>query len=100
MKKKKLYEAQKNYLTCSILLLIAGALLAFYLGKFAFGIGTMIVGILCLIGFFVLLKKQGLCTVYVDPPENKKAKDTDEEDKKISGEIRRLLPGIRRNNRK
>ena len=93
MKKKKLYEAQKNYLTCSILLLIAGALLAFHLGKFAFGIGTMIVGILCLIGFFVLLKKQGLCTVYVDPPENKKAKDTDEEDKKISGGDKKTSAG-------
>ena len=65
--------------------------MAFYLGKFAFGIGTMIVGILCLIGFFVLLKKQGLCTAYVDPPEKKK--DTDEEDKKISGGDKKTSAG-------
>ena len=60
--KKELYESQKNYLTCAILMIIVGVLL-FPLGKENWAIGCIIVGVLFLVGFFVLLKKEGLRNV-------------------------------------
>ncbi len=58
-KKRELYESQKNYLTCAILMIIVGVLL-FPLGKENWAIGCIIIGVLFLVGFFVLLKKEGL----------------------------------------
>ncbi len=57
--KKELYESQRNYLTCAILMIIVGVLLV-PLGEENWAIGCILVGVLFLIGFFVLLKKEGL----------------------------------------
>lgn len=75
MEKKTLYEAQKNYLVCAILMFIVGVLM-FPMGKTNWGIGCIVVGVGFLVGFFVLLKKMGLCVVYED--ENDAPKKAEE----------------------
>ncbi len=78
MKKKKLYESQKNYLVCAILMLIVGVLM-FPVGEEKWAIGCIAIGVLFLIGFFVLLKKEGLCEVDEDEEEPAVKKTVKEE---------------------
>ncbi len=53
---RKLLETEKNFLTCSILMVIVGIALC-VIGKVGIGAGTIAVGIVFLVVFFVMVKK-------------------------------------------
>lgn len=53
---RKLLETEKNFLTCSILMIIVGIVLC-VIGKVALGVGTIVIGIVFLVVFFVMVKK-------------------------------------------
>lgn len=74
--KKELYESQKNYLTCGILMIIVGIVM-FFMPKTANLAWPCIgLGIIFVIGFVVLLKKDGLREVD-ESEEPKKTKKID-----------------------
>lgn len=60
--KKVLYEAQKNYLVCAVLMIIAGIGLVI-MSKPGIGYGCIFLGILFFVGAIALIKKHGLMTV-------------------------------------
>lgn len=83
--KKKLSDAQENYLVCAVLMIIMGILML-YMKKTALGIGIIIFGVVFLIGFFVLLAKDGMVEVPVAEKASRKKKSSGEE-KLIENEI-------------
>ncbi len=82
--KKKLYEAQKNYLVCAVLMIIVGILML-YMKKNALGIGIIAFGVVFLIGFFVLLAKDGMMEVVVEEKASGKEKTDGEEQSAETG---------------
>ncbi len=57
--KKTLYEVQKKYLICAVIMMIMGMLIT-WMGKTSMGISVIIFGTVFLIGFFVLIAKDGM----------------------------------------
>lgn len=74
--KKKLYEAQKNYLTCGILMIIVGIAMFFMPKTSSWAWGCIGLGVLFVIGFLVLLKKDGLMEVEEEVKPKKKIPST------------------------
>lgn len=60
--KKVLYEAQKNYIVCSVLMIVVGVGLV-AMSKPGIGYGCIFLGVIFLVGAIALIKKQGLMTV-------------------------------------
>lgn len=53
---RKLLETEKNFLVCSILMIIVGIVMC-VISKVVLGIATIIVGIVFLVIFFAMVKK-------------------------------------------
>ncbi len=73
--KKTLYEAQKNYLTCGLLMIIVGCCM-FTVDKTTMGWGCIGLGALFVVIFAVMLKKMGFLLVDVEE-KAPKAKDAE-----------------------
>lgn len=72
--KKKLYEAQKNYLVCGILMLMVGIVMLFMPKTVSIAWGCIGVGTLFVFGFLLLLKRDGLMEVEDEKKKEKEAK--------------------------
>ncbi len=83
--KKKLYDIQKKYLVCALLMIIVG-IIFIYLKRMALGIGIIIFGAVFFIGFLVLIGKDGLIEVPCEPKKSKKKKEEDIADVQVLAE--------------
>ncbi len=53
---RKLLETEKNFLVCSILMIIVGIVMC-VIGKIGLGVATIVIGIAFLVVFFAMVKK-------------------------------------------